>query len=585
MIYKLPIGGEWFVYSDRDLLNWNQNPDKSQFAEELAATYRKYERNRLSFFLAHSGQKDFINDWDTQFAILLAGVRRGKTEAGVAKSGLRMVPCDQSWACFQHHGIDYVPWDGPVKWAFASYVMTTHCQRNLWPKLREILPVDELRDFSPHWHPKDSRKRVRHPNWQGDKRVVLACGSVFDFYAYHQDADTYTGTEYDGWHFDEQVPENLARNAWDRTLNKLRFQMLMTATPHKVEGRPDTGAGSWVHRLVTGIEDFGISYKVYHIKTEDVPEAIMPQKRKDEERRKCIDIPRDRKNPAAIRHGESKWYGTWESGSGLVYDNWNKNIHWIDPFPVPVSWTRFRAMDHGKNQPFACLWGAMAPWGDLVLYREYYEAGVSMAQNAENVRELSGSKREYIDEYVDELEGIVQKMYMEVFGEEQYSFSVMDPRSFKQPADSATMTLGDKYRIMGLQCQGIPGTGMKNEDAIPQVHDWFEPIEGRPHILVRMGIRKEISIQGQPLTGAPRIYVFNTLKKFRAEIEGYIYKGTNKDGTEKPMGDHDHLMTALKYLILSRPAYLGPEKVKKYFPTTKVNPRTKYAGANAPYRK
>lgn len=77
--------------------------------------------------------------------------------------------------------------------------------------------------------------------------------------------------------------------------------------------------------------------------------------------------------------------------------------------------------------------------------------------------------------------------------------------------------------------------------------------------------------EGVELTSTPRLYVFNTLKFFRTEIEMYGYK----PDTNRPTDKDDHSLTALKYLLLSTPRYLGELDEKE--PDIMGNSRFRYS--------
>jgi hypothetical protein len=192
-----------------------------------------------------------------------------------------------------------------------------------------------------------------------------------------------------------------------------------------------------------------------------------------------------------------------------------------------------------------------------VLYREYYEVGRLPQENVLAIHAASGNTRQSAG-HVEREQGVTVPFYEEVFTGEKYSFSVMDGRTFAQPSHDTSMTIGNLYARLGLRC--IPASGKKSVDAIPIVNEYFEMQEGRHHILVRMGLVKQVidRVTGQPLVGAPRLYVFNTLRSFRSEIESYVYE----QESDKPIGKNDHLMTALKYLLLQNPRYLGDSLVQ-----------------------
>lgn len=554
MLYKLPFKGKWYVQTDEQLLNAK---DKVA-AEAFRAQYERYRSNRISFFLAHGGAYDFINDYETPLVALVSGNQQGKTFSLLAWFILRVIKCDPTWPCFTHMGDKELvcpPWDGQVHACVASY-RWSHIQGNIWPKFAELMPMDELKEYSPHWEPRTMGKKRRNPNFQSGKPSVrlYESGSLVDFGAYHQGQVAFESFTYDVFAGDEQMPNGHRKAIRARGLTADRFQFGIGCTPHCVPGQPETGAGTWLDLLWRGHNPEGLvegkDYKFYGIKMEDVPLCIISQEKRDEWYDECIVQPRLSGDPKAIRAGESRWFGTFESTEGLVYDDWNKSLQWIDPFPIPPDWTRYRVLDPGEVSPTGALWLAMSPWGDGILYREFYEAGLGINKNCVQIIEMSRNRRDKVDEK-RKPDG-VDFIYEEQQTGEKYVWTLMDSRTFASPSDDPAETLGTAYRRHGLMCRHA--SGMRNEHAIPLVKEWFVPQEGRVHILVRMKIRKEFIDPGtgEPITKAPKLYVFNTLKHFLSELEGY------RDVKSKI----DHLMTSLKYLLLQKPRYMGKEMAK-----------------------
>ena len=66
--------------------------------------------------------------------------------------------------------------------------------------------------------------------------------------------------------------------------------------------------------------------------------------------------------------------GLWASAEGAVYEEvWDKAIHLVDRFDIPMDWPRFWAVDFGYTNPF--VWQAWAQDSDgrLYLYKEIYK--------------------------------------------------------------------------------------------------------------------------------------------------------------------------------------------------------------------
>lgn len=67
--------------------------------------------------------------------------------------------------------------------------------------------------------------------------------------------------------------------------------------------------------------------------------------------------------------------GDWGISSGQFFRQWRSDLHVIEPFEIPATWMRFRAMDWGSYHPYACLWFAVDYDGNMYGYRELYGWG------------------------------------------------------------------------------------------------------------------------------------------------------------------------------------------------------------------
>lgn len=78
--------------------------------------------------------------------------------------------------------------------------------------------------------------------------------------------------------------------------------------------------------------------------------------------------------------------GDWDAIEGCYFDQFDKDLHVLEPFLIPGDWARIRGFDWGYSRPFATLWAAVSdgssvmcdgikrsfPRGSLIFYREYY---------------------------------------------------------------------------------------------------------------------------------------------------------------------------------------------------------------------
>jgi hypothetical protein len=193
--------------------------------------------------------------------------------------------------------------------------------------------------------------------------------------------------------------------------------------------------------------------------------------------------------------------------SGLVHYPWDEATHLVDDFEIPKHWPRFLALDPGFHQdPAACLFGACDEFGNLFLYDEYYETGKVIREQAAV---------------------ILAKMYPN-----RFEWRVVDPAAVRRTEDTGRTHI-DLYAEAGLHLVEAPRARV--EVGIAAVNQTLLPDEEHFH----------------PLSGynpAPHLFVFRSLKNFRDEIGGWTY-----DPRGRPRERNDHLMAALRYMILRRP--------------------------------
>lgn len=68
-----------------------------------------------------------------------------------------------------------------------------------------------------------------------------------------------------------------------------------------------------------------------------------------------------------------RYRGMFTRLEGLVYPEFNEDVHLVDPFPIPDSWLRFGGLDFGKSNPNAILPIAFDPVEKIFyVYKEFY---------------------------------------------------------------------------------------------------------------------------------------------------------------------------------------------------------------------
>ena len=86
---------------------------------------------------------------------------------------------------------------------------------------------------------------------------------------------------------------------------------------------------------------------------------------------------------------ESRRYGRFTSGAGLVYPEFLQEVHVIDPFPVPREWFDKISIDPGLNNPLSAHWYAVDFDGTVYVIAEHFEAGRDIDYHAERITSIS----------------------------------------------------------------------------------------------------------------------------------------------------------------------------------------------------
>jgi hypothetical protein len=558
-----PHNGKWLGFTDAEL--GTMPPDDQQAIREIV---EEYEKNRLASFLPHGQGRDFLNDWTNNICMMVAPTRTGKSALGTAFTCLRAIPTDKRWPIFAENGIEWHEWRGKMRYVISSYSLDN--LEEVWKEYQNWLPRYELGKYAADWgkYPGENGAPKKVSLLDGrTKRVLLTCGSELIFLCDTMSQANWEGKRWDGGHFDEQREEEKFIGWLRGTSNTSgTVQCCFTLTGHILEGRPDTGAGGWIKRkLWDGTYNFGCTIGRYRMSIEDAPECVLSKDTKAQLRRQWVDEPRAIGDVKKMRQAEARYFGGWESGSGLVLDNFNRKYHLIPRFAIPSDWTLYRGMDHGRESPMAVLWMAVTPWGDWVCFREYYVPSRTIPVHAKAVAEMSGSTRELISTGSDE-SGATWPVYNEVFGREHYFASVMDSRSFIRKTDERNITIGQMYNDNGLNC--TKASGAHNEMVIPQTNAALEIDYSRQHIMVQLRQHGLISadtykhwltqVDGRTDCGS-RLYFMGDLKHTVTEIEGWQNNVTTGNALAwgRPSDKDDHLMSALKFLVAEQPRYMG----------------------------
>ncbi len=200
---------------------------------------------------------------------------------------------------------------------------------------------------------------------------------------------------------------------------------------------------------------------------------------------------------------ESRRYGRFKNASGLVYTEFDENVHVIEPFTVPYDWQDIISIDPGLNNPLSAHWYAVDYDGNVYVVAEHFEAKKDVWYHSEKIKKISDGLHWKTDSF-GRLEALI---------------------------DSAAnqRTLASSKSVTELFCDcGI----MVN----PNVDkDMFSGIQR---------VKEYLKIND----GKPRLYIFKNCVNLIRELKNYRWG----DG-DLPKKTDDHALDELRYYLMKKP--------------------------------
>lgn len=317
------------------------------------------------------------------------------------------------------------------------------------------------------------------------------------------DVDKYQGHQY-GWMAFDEITNQADEQVFRRLLACNRWAEKDLPTKRiRLSGNPGGPGHSWVKKLFIDPAPGGCEL----IEDGDIERMFIPSKVSDNE----ILMSRD---PDYIRNLEN--LGSPELVSAWLSGDWNVILgayfpeftarHVIRPRPIPPYWTRFRAIDWGFHAPSAVLWIAVSdgmlegiPEGALVVYREYYGAGLTAEELAPRIRDMTA---------------------------EEVRYSVCDPSMFPQ---KSKVIKGPSLAEVFVQA-GVNLTPGDNN----RLAGWQQ---------LRQRLRG--------VDGIPMLYIFDTCRELIRTLP--LLQHDDKKPEDCDTTGEDHLADALRYGCMSRP--------------------------------
>ena len=199
-----------------------------------------------------------------------------------------------------------------------------------------------------------------------------------------RDIDKYVGIEYDLMGIEE--------------INQLTEERVK-----KLRGSLRTSKDNWRPRLYCSFNPGGVGHgyvkktfvEPYHSETESrtrfYPSTYKDNPFLNEEYNEYLE-DLDGQLGRAWREGD------FDILAGTFFTSFDKEIHVVEPFEIPAHWRRVCCMDYGFSAPSALYWAAIAPNGQIYIYREIYVTQHDYSMLADEFCKLTppGEKIDYL---------------------------------------------------------------------------------------------------------------------------------------------------------------------------------------------
>ena len=320
---------------------------------------------------------------------------------------------------------------------------------------------------------------------------VLGGSSVIGFKSCDQGREQFQGASLDFVWFDEEPPEDIYAECRMRVIDR-RGDVFGTMTP---------------------LKGLTFVYNEIFLNRRNDPEVWY-------EFMEWEDNPYlDKREIAALalsmdeRTLQSRRYGRFASAAaGLVYPEFDENVHVIEPFPIPKEWQDTISIDPGLNNPLSAHWYAVDYDDNVYVTYEHYEAGRDIDYHADAIKEISRRLGWHTDG--------------------QGRLNALIDSAAKQRTLGSLKSVAELFYERGILVN-------------PNVEkDLFSGIAR-----VKSYLNRNNSL--------PNLYIFNTCPNLIREIKGY-YWGSG----DVPRKADDHGLDEMRYYLMNRPKKTPPNAEK-----------------------
>ncbi len=209
---------------------------------------------------------------------------------------------------------------------------------------------------------------------------------------------------------------------------------------------------------------------------------------------------------------ESRRYGRFKASEGLVYPEFDENVHVIDPVNLPLEWQDNISIDPGLNNPLSVHWYSVDYDGNVYVQAEHFEAGRDVVYHANKIKEISSRLK-----WKRDMSGRI--------------CALIDSAA-NQKTLSSLKSVSELFYEQGINVN--PNVNKDMFSGIQRVKQYLKITNGRP-----------------------KIYIFKNCVNLIRELKSYRWG----DG-ENPRKTDDHALDELRYYLMTKPQNTPPKKQK-----------------------
>ncbi len=209
---------------------------------------------------------------------------------------------------------------------------------------------------------------------------------------------------------------------------------------------------------------------------------------------------------------ESRRYGRFKQNEGLVYPEFDENVHVIEPFNVPLEWQDTISIDPGLNNPLSAHWYCVDYDKNVYVIAEHFEAKRDVIYHSEKIKKISDSLN-WKRGFDGKIEAIIDS-------------------AAKQRTLASSKSVTELFFEQGIAVN--PNVNKDLFSGISRVKQYLKVVDGKP-----------------------KIFIFKNCVNLIRELKSYWWgEGDNPKKTD------DHALDELRYYLMRKPE-LAPIKPVK----------------------